>query len=140
MFLEAFSLTDDSERIDDQSEEGSGVTLLTVHAAKGLEFPYIFIVGMEQNLFPHERSIQDYMVDEERRLFYVAVTRAKNNLIMTRARQRQKYDKRYPTRLSQFIHELPKELVEFPDADEFFSPATGNQVDDVFSQLRTRFS
>jgi len=140
MFLEAFSLTDDSERIDDQSEEGTGVTLLTVHAAKGLEFSYIFIVGMEQNLFPHERSIRDYMVDEERRLFYVAVTRAKNNLIMTRARQRQKYDKRYPTRLSQFIHELPKELVEFPDAEEFFSPATGNQVDDVFSKLRTRFS
>jgi superfamily I DNA/RNA helicase len=95
---------------------------------------------MEQNLFPHERSIRDYMVDEERRLFYVAVTRAKTNLIMTRARQRQKYDKRYRTRLSQFVHELPKDLVEFPDVTDFFAPATEDQVDDVFEQLKARFS
>jgi DNA helicase-2/ATP-dependent DNA helicase PcrA len=140
MFLEAFSLTDDHDHVDDQTADEQGVTLLTVHSAKGLEFPHVFIVGMEQNLFPHERSIRDYMVDEERRLFYVAVTRAKTNLIMTRARQRQKYDKRYRTRLSQFVHELPKDLVEFPDVTDFFAPATEDQVDDVFEQLKARFS
>ncbi|MBQ6597655.1 MAG: UvrD-helicase domain-containing protein, partial [Lentisphaeria bacterium] len=89
-FMESYSLMDDNDRTDD-SDNADGPVLSTVHASKGLEFPIVFIVGMEQGLFPHERALMENGEEEERRLFYVAVTRAREELFMTSARARFKY-------------------------------------------------
>jgi DNA helicase-2/ATP-dependent DNA helicase PcrA len=84
-FLTEISLVSD---VDDYNETPDRVTLMTVHAAKGLEFPVVFIVGLEENLFPHKRSISDKEIEEERRLFYVGVTRAKERLYLTYSQNR----------------------------------------------------
>lgn len=138
-FLEEYALTDDNDRVDDKSDEGYGVTLMTVHAAKGLEFPVVIVAGMEDKLFPHERSIEDRDLDEERRLFYVAVTRAKEKLYMTRAKKRSRYNGVLMQRPSRFIRELPEELVETVDAKEALRPATAEEMDELFSDFYDRF-
>jgi superfamily I DNA/RNA helicase len=141
-FLEAFALTDDSDRVDDKTDDDQdgGVTLMTVHAAKGLEFPFVALVGMEQGLFPHERSLRDYQVDEERRLFYVALTRAKTFILMTRARMRTRFSGRSAMRPSQFLSELPPDIVEYIGADEIAKPAEEEEVHDHIAALLDRFS
>ena len=79
-FLESFSLSDDNDKVEEDEGNNNAVTLMTVHAAKGLEFHYVFVVGMEQGIFPHSRALEERDDDEERRLFYVAITRAKRAL------------------------------------------------------------
>ena len=135
-FLEAYSLADDNDRIEEKTEEGHGVTLMTVHAAKGLEFGLVIIVGLEQGLFPHERTLADGDLDEERRLFYVAVTRAQQYLVLTYARQRLKYANRERVRPSQFLGELPKELLHRATQHDAFRPATRAEADDYLAQLK----
>ncbi len=95
---------------------GAGVKLMTVHAAKGLEFKVVFIVGLEEGLFPHERSGQykkTEEAEEERRLFYVAITRAKEKLYLTYATTRTIYGMRQVNSRSSFIEDIPEHLVEF---------------------------
>ena len=111
-FLEDAALRADSDALADAPE---GVRLLTVHASKGLEFRAVFIVGLEEGLFPHERSaksakIED--VEEERRLFYVALTRAKERVYMTHAQSRMIFGSRNISMPSQFLFDIPQELVE----------------------------
>ncbi len=138
-FLEAFSLTDDRDRTEEKTEADDGVTLLTVHAAKGLEFACVIIIGMEQNMFPHERSINDFAVDEERRLFYVAMTRAQDHLVLTRAVTRTRFNRRAVMQPSQFIAELPEHLVQQETPEAAFSPASSDQVSTVISKMKERF-
>ncbi|OVE81860.1 hypothetical protein BVY04_02300 [bacterium M21] len=139
-FLEINSLTDAQDRVNDKNDDDEGgVTLMTVHASKGLEFPLTVIVGLEQNLFPHERSLSEGGVDEERRLFYVAVTRAKKHLFLTRAIKRQTFGKQGHTRPSQFLIELPPDLVERADMKTFFKPASQEQVAATFDMLMNRY-
>lgn len=108
-YIEKISLMSD---IDEYDEARDDVTLMTVHSAKGLEFPVVFISGMEEDLFPSSRSIEeDKEVEEERRLCYVAITRAKEKLYMTRALSRMKYGLRIPCEESRFLRELPEECV-----------------------------
>lgn len=110
LFLTELSLlTDVSE-----DEEVNQITLMTMHAAKGLEYPYVFIVGMEEGLFPLRRSLEsDDQLEEERRLAYVGMTRAEQVLFLTAARNRLLYG-RYQSNLpSRFIEEIDRELVEF---------------------------
>jgi DNA helicase-2/ATP-dependent DNA helicase PcrA len=113
-FLEKVSLMDDDSYSDrDRKEHGrDAVTLMSLHSSKGLEFPHVFLVGMEEDILPHKRSIyEDFTVDEERRLCYVGITRARKTLTLTRCLQRKKYGKveeRFPSR---FLEEIPVHLV-----------------------------
>ncbi len=87
------------------------LNLMTFHGAKGLEFEVCFLIGLEDHLLPHEKSIGTRGVEEERRLFYVAMTRAKTKLTLTMARSRKRMGKDSPSNPSRFLHEIPKELV-----------------------------
>jgi DNA helicase-2/ATP-dependent DNA helicase PcrA len=110
-FLDHAALVSDA---DSYSEEAR-VTLMTLHAAKGLEFPLVFLTGMEEGLFPHSRTLTDPAgLEEERRLCYVGMTRAMDTLVMTRARYRRRYgsDMPEPSIASRFLEEVPARLVE----------------------------
>ncbi|NEQ12281.1 MAG: ATP-binding domain-containing protein, partial [Moorea sp. SIO4E2] len=98
----------------DNLEEGKkAVSLMTLHSAKGLEFPIVFLVGLEQGLFPHSRSLRDPVaLEEERRLCYVGITRAQEQLFLSHAHERRFYGNREPANRSQFLKELPSELIE----------------------------
>jgi len=112
-WLEKFSLMDDSDRTEeDPDDERNAPVFSTVHAAKGLEFPIVFVIGMEEGLFPHERAVEESSrgVEEERRLFYVAITRAREQLILTLARKRYKYGDFELHKPSRFLQDLPDEL------------------------------
>ena len=109
-------LTLDSEREEEKESAGDAVTLITMHSCKGLEFPHVFVVGLEDGLLPHSRSKVEGTMDEERRLFYVAITRAKETLTISHCGGRKKYGQLLPCHPSPFLKELPADLVE--DADE----------------------
>ena len=112
-FLEDLSL--DQEREEDK-EAGDAVTLITMHAAKGLEYPHVQIVGLEDGLLPHSRSKLEGTMDEERRLFYVAITRAQKTLRISHCLGRKKYGQVLPCHPSPFLKELPPECVEDAEA------------------------
>jgi ATP-dependent DNA helicase Rep len=101
-------LRDMMERGED-SEETDQVQLMTLHASKGLEFPYVFIVGMEEGLIPHQSSIDEDNIDEERRLAYVGITRAQKVLFMTLVKERRQYGEVNNPEPSRFLHELPQD-------------------------------
>jgi ATP-dependent DNA helicase Rep len=103
-------LRDMMERSED-SEETDQVQLMTLHASKGLEFPYVFIVGMEEGLLPHQSSIDEDNIDEERRLAYVGITRAQKVLFMTLVKERRQYGEVSNPEPSRFLHELPQDDV-----------------------------
>ena len=113
-FLEDITL--DSEREEEDEAKGDAVTLITMHSCKGLEFPHVYVVGLEDGLLPHSRSKLEGTLDEERRLFYVAITRAMQTLTISHCATRKKYGQLVPCHPSPFLKELPPELVE--DADE----------------------
>ena len=111
-FLEDIALVAD---VDNYDSEADAVTLMTVHSAKGLEFPVVFLPGMEEEIFPGGRSvINTEELEEERRLAYVAVTRAKQRLYITHARERLMFGKTSYNRLSKFVSEIPEELLDKP--------------------------
>jgi len=108
-FLANASLASD---LDDLKDGQKAISLMTIHSAKGLEFPVIFLVGLEQGLFPNYRSINDpESLEEERRLCYVGITRAQEQLYLSHARERRLYGNREPAVCTQFIGEIPKELL-----------------------------
>jgi len=108
-FLEKASLSSD---LDDLKDGQKAVSLMTLHSAKGLEFPVVFLVGMEQGLLPHIRSLDDPEgLEEERRLCYVGITRAQERLYLSSARERRLWGERAPALSSQFLKELPSELL-----------------------------
>lgn len=108
-FLERISLVSDQDAID---TEAGAVLLMTLHAAKGLEFPVVFITGLEQGLLPHERSLRDNDVEEERRLLFVGITRARERLFLSFAMQRLLRGVLMPRSRSQFLGELDYESIE----------------------------
>ena len=110
-FLEDLSLDQDREE-DDKEAKGDAVTLITMHSCKGLEFPHVYVVGLEDDILPHSRSKIEGTLDEERRLFYVAITRAMQTLTLSYCLGRNKYGKIVEGRASPFLNELPKDLVE----------------------------
>jgi DNA helicase-2/ATP-dependent DNA helicase PcrA len=109
-FLDSVSLASDLDNLRENSDQ---VTLMTLHSAKGLEFPVVFIVGMEENLLPHFNSTMNGQVEEERRLFYVGITRAKEKLYLAGATKRMIFGKQQWAIPSRFISELPKELIKW---------------------------
>ncbi|MGM0632226.1 MAG: 3'-5' exonuclease, partial [Pseudomonadota bacterium] len=100
-------LRDLMERQEEEKEASNQVQLMTLHAAKGLEFPLVFIMGMEEELLPHRNSIQNDDIDEERRLAYVGITRAQQSLVFTLAKKRKQYGETFVTTPSRFLDELP---------------------------------
>jgi DNA helicase-2/ATP-dependent DNA helicase PcrA len=111
-FLQEISLYSDQDALRDDPDDGGQVTLMTLHTAKGLEFRAVFMIGMEEGIFPHSRSIEENTLEEERRLCYVGMTRAEERLTMTHAMRRNLYG-RYDANLpSRFLDELPNLGVE----------------------------
>jgi superfamily I DNA/RNA helicase len=129
-FLDDITL--DSER-EEEKEAGDAVTLITMHSCKGLEFPRVYIVGLEEGLLPHARSAAEGTLDEERRLFYVGVTRAMQSLTLSHCAGRMRYGQLMPCHPSRFLKELPPELVEDADAKdkEPVNPDAGKKMFDV---------
>ncbi|HAA50428.1 MAG TPA: AAA family ATPase [Planctomycetaceae bacterium] len=120
-FLEEIALTNNEDETDkDEQLKKNAVALITLHSAKGLEFPVVFLVGMEEGLLPHERSIQDghRAICEERRLAYVGVTRAKDFLTLSWAKHRTKWGKRRKTKTSRFLTEMNGGPVGFDEETE----------------------
>ena len=112
-FLERVALVADSDQVPAEGERGGQVTLMTVHTAKGLEFPVVFVTGMEDGTFPHQRSLGDESeLEEERRLAYVAITRARERLYLTRAAVRSAWGTPQEMSPSRFLDDIPAELLD----------------------------
>jgi len=112
-FLDDLALAGDRE--EEKETPGAVVTLITMHSCKGLEFPHVHIAGLEDGLLPHSRSKREGTLEEERRLFYVAMTRAQQTLTISYCTGRKKYGQILPGHPSPFLKELPDELVEWAD-------------------------
>ncbi|HPE94606.1 MAG TPA: 3'-5' exonuclease [Bacillota bacterium] len=114
-FLEQLALVSD---IDNYDETADAVALMTMHSAKGLEFPYVFLPGFEEGLFPSQRAVDNGELEEERRLAYVAMTRAEKELQILHTNTRLIYGRTTSNRRSRFIDELPEECVEFVEVQK----------------------
>lgn len=132
-YLEDVTL--DTEREAEDEAPDNAVTLITMHSCKGLEFPHVFIVGLEEGLLPHSRSKVEGTLDEERRLFYVAITRAMQSLVITHCSGRRKYGQLLPSHPSSFLKELPEHLVEHAE-DRAAEPVTAERGKDLFAAMR----
>jgi ATP-dependent DNA helicase Rep len=112
----------------EQEDEIDQVQLMTLHASKGLEFPYVWIMGLEEEILPHRNSIESGDVAEERRLMYVGITRAKKNLTLTLTAKRKQYGEQFEPAPSRFIEEIPQEdlhRIGFSEASQEEKKATG---------------
>jgi superfamily I DNA/RNA helicase len=128
----------DKNREEEQDvEKKKGVLLITLHAAKGLEFPHVFLVGLEEGVLPHDRSKVEGTLDEERRLLYVGITRAMRTLTMTYCRDRMKYGSAAPCHPSSFIKELAEEWVERKNLTEMMNaPVQETAAKNGFARMR----
>ena len=136
-FLEEITL-DNEFGEEEKDQKDKAVTLITMHSCKGLEYPYVHIVGLEEGILPHNRSKLEGTLDEERRLFYVAITRAKEVLYLSHCTSRRQYGQLMPCHPSQFLLEIPQELVERSDVFMRAVPTqetAQNIFDNIFSQL-----
>jgi superfamily I DNA/RNA helicase len=133
LFLEDVTL--DSDREEEKEKAGDAVTLITMHSCKGLEFPNVYVVGLEEGLLPHSRSKVEGTLDEERRLFYVAITRAQQTLTISHCGGRKKYGQLMPCHPSQFLKELPEELVEHAD-EKAKTPVAAESGKSMFAAMR----
>ncbi len=126
-FLAEAALAGDQDEMD-RDETKKGVTLMTVHAAKGLEFKTVFVTGLEEGLFPHEgMGDENRDEEEERRLFYVAVTRAKQRLILTLARVRRIYGTDYASAPSSFLRDIDQSLINYNEEGEYGQPESRSE-------------
>jgi superfamily I DNA/RNA helicase len=124
---------DDKEDVENKS----GVCLITMHASKGLEFPIVYLVGLEEGILPHKRSIEDGHIDEERRLLYVGITRAQERLMLSFCSTRLRYGDRMPCRRSSFIGEVSPDLYQYESWDDIMNrPTTEEETKDYFASLR----
>lgn len=124
---------------EDENDKGK-VNLMTIHASKGLEFPVVFIAGVEEGLIPHARSVaeNDGNVEEERRLFYVAITRARDKLIISACKKRRHLQMVTETEPSRFLDEIPPNLVEYHQEKVITKEETGQMFHDFLAQLKAR--
>jgi len=126
-FLETVALVADSDELE---SDGSKVSLMTLHTAKGLEYPAVFVVGLEEGIFPHFRALSEPTeLEEERRLFYVGITRARRHLAISHAWSRTTWGRTQPAMPSRFVTEVPAHLVE--DVGGLGSPRRGTGYDSV---------
>jgi len=139
-FLDETSLNDEREDKDDITKK-TGVCLITMHAAKGLEFPVVWLPGLEEGVLPHKRSIDEDRKDEERRLFYVGITRAKQKLTLSHCRYRVKWGQKQTCMPSSFLNELDRKHVEvFDHAAYMKEDLSADDAADFFASLRRQTS
>jgi superfamily I DNA/RNA helicase len=139
-FIDEMLLRFDREE-EDEGERDFGVTLITLHAAKGLEFPHVYLIGLEEGLLPHDRSKAEGTVDEERRLLYVGITRAQETLALSWCRHRIKYGSATPCTVSSFVRELAPEWVEHRDAAQILhAPVARASAESRFAALKATLS
>jgi superfamily I DNA/RNA helicase len=139
-FLDEMLLRFDREE-EDEGEQGFGVTLITLHAAKGLEFPHVYLIGLEEGILPHDRSKAEGTVDEERRLLYVGITRARETLALSWCRHRMKYGSASPCTVSSFVRELPAGWIEHRDAAQILNaPVVRASAESRFAALKATLS
>ncbi len=143
LFMQDVALLSDLDSSDDEDNKDK-VTLMTIHSAKGLEFPYVFIVGLEENLFPSIQSLNSRAdLEEERRLFYVAVTRAREKLTISYAENRYKWGNLTSSDSSRFIAEIPEQYIDTPrkavhQKESFQSPANfSNSLSGMNTSVKT---
>jgi len=141
-FMEKVSLMDE-DRFSGKDKKDHGkdaVTLMSLHSSKGLEFPFVFLVGMEDEILPHKRAIyEDFTVDEERRLCYVGITRARQQLVMTRTLFRKKYGKLQERIPSRFLEELPTGVMNVQQsgvAREVTPEEAEKSAEDFFAKMK----
>jgi len=132
-FLDGVAL--DSDREEEKEQTGDAVTLITMHSCKGLEYPHVYIVGLEDGLLPHSRSKAEGTLDEERRLFYVALTRAMQTLTLSHCAARKRYGQPLPCHPSPFLKELPADLLELAD-EKSQAPVSVEAGRDGFAAMR----
>jgi superfamily I DNA/RNA helicase len=138
-FLDELSL--DREREADMEDAARGVTLITLHAAKGLEFSHVFLIGAEDGLLPHERSKAEGTMDEERRLFYVGITRAMHSLVVTWCRARKRFGSPAHCRPSPFLQEIRGEQVSEENYEELMNrPMEKAEVSAQIARLRAQLA
>ena len=131
-FLLEISLISD---VEEYKDDPNRVSLMTVHSVKGLEFNHVFVIGMEEGIFPHMNSLMESSdVEEERRLMYVAITRAKDDLHLINARRRTLFGKEQINPVSRFLTEIPKELVETNVEEEFKKQEPKIEVGEMFRE------
>ncbi len=136
-FLDETSLNGDRDFSDDGIEKKKGVCLITMHAAKGLEFPVVYLPGMEQGILPHRRSYDEGRVDEERRLFYVGITRAMRKLTLSHVRWRVKWGQKHSQLPSPFLRELDRTYIDEMDyARHMQQKVTTEESTSFFSGLK----
>jgi len=134
-FLDDSALASDRE--DDDLEKKQGATLITLHASKGLEFPIVFLVGLEEGFLPHSRSIAEGSKDEERRLLYVGITRAQDQLTMTYCSKRIKWGQETGCQPSSFIPELDDEHLDHTSYDDILgAEPSGDELENFFGNLK----
>jgi DNA helicase-2/ATP-dependent DNA helicase PcrA len=128
-FLEQVSLVADADQIPEGEEHGGMVTLMTLHTAKGLEFPVVFLTGLEEHVFPHERSMgDDRELAEERRLAYVGITRAEQRLYLTRAMTRAWFGRPAYHKQSRFLSDVPPELIDWRRSEAAAAPPASERM------------
>ena len=132
-YLESFALLEETDRTEEENEDA--VTLSSVHASKGLEYPVVFVVGMEHGLFPHERSVEEGSGDEELRLFYVAITRARKKLYLSRAKDRMTRGVTHMPRGSEFLDLLPEDLANRHTPENILKAPDPGQMQQVFADI-----
>jgi ATP-dependent DNA helicase Rep len=123
----------------EQDEDDNRVQLMTLHASKGLEFPHVFLMGMEEELLPHRNSIETDNIEEERRLAYVGITRARQTLTMTLAKQRKQYGEVIDCAPSRFLAELPQDDLEIEGGEERCAVRTRARGNATLSSLKNLF-
>jgi DNA helicase-2/ATP-dependent DNA helicase PcrA len=128
-FLEQVSLVADADQIPEGENHGGMVTLMTLHTAKGLEFPVVFLTGLEEQVFPHERTLNDEReLAEERRLAYVGITRAEQRLYVTRAIARTWWGRPSYHQQSRFLSEIPEALIEWRRSEAAAAPPASERL------------
>lgn len=132
-------LRDLLEQQDEEDKGPDSVQLMTLHASKGLEFPHVFIIGMEEKLLPHRASIDEGNIEEERRLAYVGITRARETLSMTMAKKRRQYGETIKCKPSRFIDELPADDLQWQGSEEASEEANAERAQETLAGLRDLF-
>ncbi|HCV77750.1 DNA helicase Rep [Pseudomonas oryzihabitans] len=129
-------LRDMLERQQEEEEGADGVQMMTLHASKGLEFPYVFIMGMEEEILPHRSSIEADTIEEERRLAYVGITRARQTLAFTYATRRKQYGELIDCTPSRFLDELPPEDLQWEGLEEAPQEQKAARGNDALAAMR----
>ncbi|MDH3992608.1 MAG: ATP-binding domain-containing protein, partial [Gammaproteobacteria bacterium] len=133
-------LRDLLEQQEEEDTSPDNVQLMTMHSSKGLEFPHVFIIGMEENLLPHRSSVQDGNIEEERRLAYVGITRAQQTLAMTMATKRRQFGETINCEPSRFIDELPQDDLQWQGGGAETQEANEERGQETLAGLKNLFA